>query len=89
MRVRRTHLRGHTNILTRLLVHASGFNLGLFMRTLTGIGTPRSLQGRVAVALALFFAVPGRIADHWADWRPRWDDPPPLFPRSVLPEIAA
>jgi transposase len=90
--MRRTHLRGHANILKRLLVHASGFNLGLFMRTLTGIGTPRSLQGRVAVALALFFAVPGRIADHWTDWRPRWDDPPPLFPlghRSVLPEIAA
>jgi hypothetical protein len=30
--MRRTHLRGHTNILKRLLVHAGGFNLGLVMR---------------------------------------------------------
>ena len=30
----------------RLLVHASAFNLGLWMRTLFGIGTPRGLQGR-------------------------------------------
>lgn len=33
-----------------LLVHASAFNLGLWMRSLFGIGTPRALQGR-AVAL--------------------------------------
>lgn len=49
--MRRTHLRGHDNILKRLVVHASGFNLGLWMRTVTGIGTPRSLQGRVAAGL--------------------------------------
>ena len=30
--MRRTHLRGHRNILKRLLVHASAFNLGLLMR---------------------------------------------------------
>ncbi len=45
-RMRRVHLRGHDNILKRLLVHVGGFNLGLLMRQLTGIGTPRSLQGR-------------------------------------------
>ena len=33
--MRRTHLRGHTNILKRVLVHASGFNLGLLMRRLS------------------------------------------------------
>ena len=32
-RMRRTHLRGHTNILKRLFVHIGGFNLGLLMRT--------------------------------------------------------
>ena len=37
--MRRTHLRGHTNILKRLLIHAGGFNLGLVMRHLIGIGT--------------------------------------------------
>jgi transposase len=49
--LRRTHLRGHANILKRLLVHISGFNLGLLMRALFGIGTPRSLQGRLAAAV--------------------------------------
>ena len=43
--MRRVHLRGHSNILKRLLVHVCGFNLGLLMRQLTGVGTPRSLQG--------------------------------------------
>ena len=41
--MRRVHLRGHSNILKRLLVHVCGFNLGLLMRQLTGVGTPRSL----------------------------------------------
>jgi transposase len=45
--LRRTHVRGHENVLKRLLVHASAFNLGLLMRRLFGIGTPRALQGRV------------------------------------------
>ena len=49
-RLRRVHLRGHDNILKRVLVHAGALNLGLLMRHLIGVGTPRSLQGR-AVAL--------------------------------------
>ena len=53
--MRRTHLRGHTNILKRLLIHASGFNLGLVMRQLIGLGTPRGLQGRLATILATVF----------------------------------
>lgn len=43
--LRRTFLRGHMNILKRLLVHVGGFNLGLLIRTLFGVGTPRGLQG--------------------------------------------
>ena len=43
--LRRTHLRGHRNILKRLLVHASAFNLGVLMRQAFGRGTPRGLQG--------------------------------------------
>jgi transposase len=50
--MRRTHLRGHTNILKRLLIHAGGFNLGLIMRHLIGVGTPRGLQGRLAAIIA-------------------------------------
>jgi transposase len=51
--MRRTHLRKHGNILKRLLVHAAAANLGLWMRTLTGIGSPRGLQGQVVAAFAL------------------------------------
>jgi transposase len=51
--MRRTHLRGHENILKRLLIHAGGFNLGLLIRSILGVGTPRGLQGRVAAVLAV------------------------------------
>ena len=43
-RMRRVHLRGHGNIIKRLLIHACSLNLGLLMRTLYGVGTPRGLQ---------------------------------------------
>jgi transposase len=43
--MRRTHLRKHHNILKRLLVHVAGMNLGLLLRSVYGIGTPRGLQG--------------------------------------------
>ena len=52
-RMRRTHLRGHDNILKRLLLHSGGFNLGLLMRRAFGVGTPRGLQGRLRALLAL------------------------------------
>ena len=51
--MRRTHLRGHRNILKRLLLHASAFNLGLLMRQQCGRGTPRGLQGRRGLAWVL------------------------------------
>jgi transposase len=57
--MRRTHLRGHTNILKRLLIHAGGFNLGLVMRHLLGIGTPRGLQDRLATLMAAPFVLLG------------------------------
>jgi transposase len=46
--MRRTHLRHHENIAKRLLIHVGGFNLGLVMRQLIGIGKPRRLQGLFA-----------------------------------------
>ena len=51
-RMRRVHLRGHENILKRVLLQAGAFNLGLLMRQLIGIGTPRGLQGRGVALLA-------------------------------------
>jgi transposase len=44
-RMRRVHIRGHSNIQKRLLIHVSALNLGLVMRAVCGIGTPRGLQG--------------------------------------------
>ena len=58
--MRRVHLRGHPNILKRLLVQVCGVNLGLLMRHLTGVGTPRSLQGR---ASALVEALIGLLSE--------------------------
>ncbi|MGH8705257.1 MAG: transposase [Burkholderiales bacterium] len=54
--LRRTHLRGHENILKRLLVHASAFNLGVLMRQAFGRGTPRGLQGAPSGSCALEIA---------------------------------
>jgi len=63
-------------MLKRLLVQASAFNLGLWMRTLFGIGTPRGLQGRLAFVTVLI-----------AFWRlafdailRRWRQSVPLMP---------
>ncbi len=44
--MRRTHLRGHQNILKRLLIHVGAFNLSLIFRTRLGSGTPRELRNR-------------------------------------------
>jgi hypothetical protein len=54
--MRRTHLRRHGNILKRLLIHASAFNLGILMRQVFGRGTPRGLQGDPVDARSLAIA---------------------------------
>jgi len=55
--MRRTHLRGHSNILKRLLIHAGAFNLGQLLGHLVGIGTPRGLQGRPGLVLRLLLSL--------------------------------
>jgi hypothetical protein len=62
--MRRVHLHGHESIRKRLLIHTAGFNLGLLMRRLIGVGTPRGLQGRLVSALNALFAL------IWALWQP-------------------
>ena len=59
------HLRGHRNILKRLLIHLAGFNLGVLCRQLIGVGTPRSLQGRRLAALMVLFASWRRLVRVW------------------------
>src|SRR6202521_2916629 len=51
-RMRRVHLRGRQNILKRLVVHSGAANLGLMMRKLFGMGTPRGLQGRLQAIIS-------------------------------------
>ena len=85
--MRRTHLRGHTNILKRLLIHAGGFNLGLVLRHLIGVGTPRGLQGRVAAVIAACVALWWDTDDHGTPTRPHPTDPPPSFTPSHRYEL--
>ena len=49
--LRRVWVRGHENVRKRVLIQAAGCNLGLLLRRLTGVGTPRSLQGRALLAI--------------------------------------
>jgi len=52
--MRRRHLRKHSNILKRQLIHVAGFNLSLIFRKLLGAGTPREWNN-IGGALILFF----------------------------------
>jgi transposase len=61
--MRRVHLRGHTNIRKRLLIHTAGFNLGLLMRQLIGVGTPRGLQGRLIAGVATLLTLTRELCD--------------------------
>jgi transposase len=82
--MRRTHLRGHTNILKRLLIHAAGFNLGLVMRTWIGVGTPRGLQGALQALLSSLasctISLGAFLDDLMADLHPKPLRPPECEP---------
>jgi transposase len=78
--MRRTHLRGHANILKRLLVHAGAFNLGLLMRTAFGRGTPRGLQGRPCEAGGLEITFGMLVESLWVLATRLWRLPPPRPP---------
>jgi len=53
---RRAWLRGEEKVSKRHLMAAMGHNLGVVMRSLFGVGTAKSLQGRVALTYALYLA---------------------------------
>ena len=91
--LRRVHLRGHTNIRKRLLIHAGGFNLGLFMRRLIGVGTPRGLQGRLGAVLAALLML---IRSLWESGTRHWSPVRLLsrlerfsIPRSAVAHVGA
>ena len=84
--MRRTHLRGHENILKRLLIHVAGFNLSLVLRKVLGRGTARGLQGlsgRALVALTrLGKALEAMVCEIW-EAGAGWDHPVVPIPRAV------
>ena len=89
--LRRTHLRGHQNILKRLLVHAGAFNLGLLMRQAFGRGTPRGLQGHRFGLGALEIALGMFIERAWVATTRLWPISRllPCVPRTYSPGVLA
>jgi transposase len=66
---RRSWLRGLVNVTKRYLIHVAALNLGVVLRRLFGIGTPRSLQGAAAALCAWFFALVAWCHGVVTDWR--------------------
>ena len=60
----------------RLLIHSGGFNLGLAMRALMGVGTPRGLQG-------LLHAYVTWLITLWREWHASTADHEPSTARWV------
>jgi transposase len=67
--MRRTHLRGHGNILKRQLIHVAGFNLSLIFRKLLGAGTPREWVSRGGASCVGIFAWWRRFQERCGSWR--------------------
>ena len=53
--MRRLWLRGLENIEKRYIIHVSGFNLGILMRALFGVGTPKGWADARLEALLVYF----------------------------------
>ena len=75
--LRRTHLRGHQNILKRQLIHVGAFNLSLILRKMLGAGTPRELRSRFGTRMLRLFL------RFW-----RWDGHTWLCRSSISEEVA-
>ena len=50
-----------------MLLHAAGFNLGLLMRRLFGVGKPRVLQGLAAALIAVLVALLTLLQRLWGE----------------------
>ena len=55
--MRRTHLRKHSNILKRQLIHVGAFNLSLILRKLIGAGTPREWRNHTSQLVFLILCL--------------------------------
>jgi transposase len=73
---RRTWLRGFDRVSKRYMLQVAARNLGLILRKLFGIGTPRSLQGFGGLVCALHFVI-------WSVWS-RWWNPSVAMAKKTL-----
>lgn len=62
---RRTRLRGRANVQKRYLLQAAAANLGVMMRALFGLGTPRGWADRARKALAAVLADILAFLERW------------------------
>ncbi len=67
--MRRLHLRERGNILKRLLIHDAARNLGLLLRKLVGVGTPKGLQGAISGLQDILVAIKVRLRQLSRPWR--------------------
>jgi transposase len=81
--MRRTHLRGHPNILKRLLIHVAGFNFGLLLRGVPGVGTPQGLQGAAGARAAAFCRYILTLWKHFAEVASRGSPPVALVTKRL------
>jgi transposase len=64
--MRRVHLRGDANIEKRYIIHLAGFNLGLLLRSLFGVGTPKGWAD--APAVLVFVVSPSHFGLFVLSW---------------------
>jgi IS5 family transposase len=69
---RRSWLRGLIEVTKRYLMQVAGRNLGVIMRSLFGIGTPRSLQAPCGLARALAWDLWEAFRGLLRGWMPKW-----------------
>ena len=85
--MRRMHVRGHENVLKRLLIQVSAFNLGMLMRQSLGVGTPRRLQGRICALMLLILSLFKRLKGLFGLIPAAWPEKPNSAIPSLLPPV--
>jgi IS5 family transposase len=85
---RRVRLRGEANVRKRYLIHGAAFNLGLLMRSLFGVGTPREAASRLAALLGPIRTLIVWVFSHPANRPPASHGPSRLRSSSFLMSLS-
>ncbi|NQY62052.1 transposase [Cognatishimia sp.] len=84
---RRVRLRGEVNVRKRYLIHGAGFNLGLLMRSLFGVGTPRGAASRLEALLGPIRTLIAWVLSHTASAHSVCHGPPWLPYPGLLADL--